>query len=74
MARRRRTGNLPWRETWPIRASIDILAAIGALGLWLFVPAAPRITAPAHGEDAVLPLTILELNIPVQFAAPGVDG
>lgn len=74
MARRRRTANLTWRETWPIWTSFTVLTAIGAVGLWFVVRVPPHITALAQGEDAVLPVTSLELSIPVQFAAPSPSG
>ena len=74
MARPRPTAKLTWRETWPIWATFTVLAAIGALVPWLFVPAAPRTTALAQGEDAVLPVTSLESNIPLEFASPSQSG
>jgi uncharacterized membrane protein len=74
MARRRRKSKSAWREIWPILIPFAVLAAIGALALWLLVPAAPRITALAKGEDVVLPLKSLESNFPLQFVAPSPSG
>jgi Membrane iron-sulfur containing protein FtrD-like len=69
MARHRRTTKLTWRETSPIWATLIVLFAIGAFGLWLFVPVAPRIRTLALSEDAAVPLGNLELKTPVMFAA-----
>ena len=70
MARRRQRLNLTWRETWPIWASFTILAVIGALVLWLFVPAVPPIRVLNKGEDVALLASSLEPNQPVLFSFP----
>ncbi len=70
MARRRRTTKLTWQETWPIWLTLAGLLGVGALALWLFVPAAPPTKMLGLAEDAAVPLASLELNTPVLFTAP----
>ena len=60
---------MTWREMLTICVTLTVIFTIGAMGVWLFVPVAPRTRTLAPGQDAVVPLIELGLKTPVMFAA-----
>jgi uncharacterized membrane protein len=70
MSARNRTLKLGWRALWPVWLTLGGLFSIGAFGLWVLVPSAPKPATLITDKDLILDLTSLDPNKPSLFAYP----
>ncbi len=76
MRARKRALNITWREAWPIWLTFGVLSALGALGVWYFIPTGQIAPSKAllRGEDVTVTFGELQPTLPRLYAYPVESG